>query len=312
MSKKVGVLLAVLLAFSIFQVAFVLAESGSGSSGSGSSDDSGESASTSGSAKTQETKTRTEIRTGLVRQEIRTEVRQEMKDGELRNRTRIEIRERTNESQELRAEFREDVRTILKEERDQRIVEFRMKLREHNGSVEFENEDRIKVRVASLNDEQKEIIAGKINARTGLNLSAEDLGNGTRGEVLRAYLSNGNFAIIKIMPDKASAVALSRMKAKCEERNCSIELKEVGAGNKSEARYVIETEKEARTLGVFKSRMKVRAEVNPETGDIILIKKPWWAFLAKEKDEVESEVEDDTNVEANVTASANVSINSSA
>ena len=84
------------------------------------------------------------------------------------------------------------------------------------------------------------------------------------------------------MPETASAVALTRMEAKCEENNCTVELKEVGSGNNTRAVYEVRGEKEARFLGLFKSKMKVKAELDAETGEVIRIKKPWWAFLARE------------------------------
>ena len=45
--------------------------------------------------------------------------------------------------------------------------------------------------------------------------------------------------------------------------------------------------------------MRVNAEVDPETGEIISTNKPWWAFLANEQDDTEVEIE--SEVESNVT-----------
>ena len=168
--------------------------------------------------------------------------------------------------------------------------EFREKIKERDGEIEIEGRIKIKIKELDKEGERKEIIAGRINAKTGLNLTAEDIGNGTR---LRAILSNGRFADVKIMPNKAAAVALERLRAKCAERNCTIELKEVGIGNKTRLAYVLETDKESRILFIFKKKIKVKAEIDAETGEIILIKKPWWAFLAKEKHEREEFEEND-------------------
>ena len=87
------------------------------------------------------------------------------------------------------------------------------------------------------------------------------------------------------MPDRASAVALSKMRAKCEQRNCTIELKEVGAQNKTRLAYIVETEKESKIFLIFKKKMPVKAEVDAETGEVLSLKKPWWAFIAKEQDD---------------------------
>jgi len=169
-------------------------------------------------------------------------------------------------------------------EREKNILDFKDRIKD-NGKIRIENRN---VTIREISDERKEIIAGKINARTGLNLTIEDIENMT---ALRAYLSNGRHAYIKIMPDKASLVALERLGAKCAERNCTVELKEVGEGNKTRLAYVVETEKESRVFLLFKNKMIVRAEIDAETGEIIKIKKPWWAFLAREKYEKVTEDE---------------------
>ena len=190
-----------------------------------------------------------------------------------------------------REEFK-DQREQLKEEFKERMErlreEFKNRMREHNGSFRFEDRN---ITIRELSDEQKEIIAGKINAKTGLNLTAEDIGDGTAGEILRAYLSNGRWAEVKIMPDVAALIALDRLRSKCDERNCSVELKEVGIGNKTRLAYVLETEKDSRLFLVLKKKMVAVAEVDAETGEIIKVRKPWWRFLAKEKntdDEIDS------------------------
>ncbi len=160
-----------------------------------------------------------------------------------------------------------------------KISHFREKLRMHNGTLNISGKN---ITIKELTDEQKEIIANKINARTGLNLTADDIDNQT---VLRAFLSNGRYAMVKVMPDTASEVALRRMRAKCEVRNCTIELKEFGNGNNTRLAYEISTEKSSRVLFMFRNKMKVMAHVDAETGEIISIKRPWWAFMAKEQND---------------------------
>lgn len=139
--------------------------------------------------------------------------------------------------------------------------------------------------IRELSPERKEIIAGRINAKTGLNLTVEDIGDGSTGSILRAYLSNGRYAIIKVLPETAAARALEVMRAKCGERNCTVELKEVGKGDEARAVYDVEAEKESRILFILKKRMRVHAEVDAETGEVIKVRKPWWSFVAKEKNE---------------------------
>jgi len=93
---------------------------------------------------------------------------------------------------------------------------------------------------------------------------------------------------VKVMPSTASARALEVLGAKCEERNCTIELKEVGQGNETRLAYEVKTQKEVRVLGFIKTKMQVEAQVDAENGEVIQTKRPWWSFLAKEEDEAET------------------------
>ena len=161
------------------------------------------------------------------------------------------------------------------------------------------NHDAIKKRVMAkagehLNHEGKRMLLEKIHNRIQLrsgNFSADCDCNLTQERVMNktklyAGLSNGRHAEVKIMPDTASERALERLRLKlCE--NCSIELKETGKGEEARLAYELRTQKKARLLGIFKTRMHVRAQVDAENGEVVQVKKPWWAFLASEEDETE-------------------------
>ena len=88
-------------------------------------------------------------------------------------------------------------------------------------------------------------------------------------------LSNGRSAEIKIMPSTASEKAIEKL----GELGFNITLKEVG---NDKIAYELVAEKQGKMLGLFKVKGKVSAEVDAETGELIKIKKPWWAFLASE------------------------------
>jgi hypothetical protein len=91
---------------------------------------------------------------------------------------------------------------------------------------------------------------------------------------------------IKYMPDEASEKALKRLKMKAcnSDVNCSIDLKEFGQEGKDMKKpfYDLRAKRESRLFGLFKKKMQVRAQVDAETGELIMIKKPWWAFMASE------------------------------
>jgi hypothetical protein len=128
-----------------------------------------------------------------------------------------------------------------------------------------------------------------ISADTDLELEEDKNNSHTK---LRAKLSNGKIAEIKIMPNTASATALARLRLKvCSlDNNCTIELKEVGERNQTRAVYEIKAEKRARIFGLFKARMRLESQIDAETGEVIRTKRPWWSFLATEEDEVSEEI----------------------
>lgn len=105
---------------------------------------------------------------------------------------------------------------------------------------------------------------------------------------LRAKLSNGRFAEIKVMPEVAAERALKRLRLKfcLEENGCEIRLKEVIKSGDTKAVYELKTKRKARFLGIFPVDMEVSAEVDVESGEVVGENKPAWAFLATEPEEV--------------------------
>jgi len=150
------------------------------------------------------------------------------------------------------------------------------------GNYESMNGERIQVMQESNN--QYRLSVGDRSAMVRFNLEQSGEGNKTK---FHAKLSNGRNAEIKVMPNTASERALERLRLKNCAGNCTIELKEVGKGNQTKAAYSVKTERQSRFLGLFKTRMNVEAEVDAESGEVIRVNKPWWAFLASEPDETE-------------------------
>jgi len=207
---------------------------------------------------------------------VREKIIKEIKGvGGVKQEVEEKIRKKGGEIEIERKEKIED------EEQKKKIREFKEKVREKNGELEIEGK-RV---IIHINESGKsEIIKGRIKAKTDINLITEE--NETLGEILKAILSNGRFADIRIMPDTAALAALEQLKAKCEENICKVELKEIGSGEKKKIVYELETEKEGRLLFILKIKMKVKAEIDPETGEVSKIRKPWWRILIKEKDEI--------------------------
>ena len=144
-----------------------------------------------------------------------------------------------------------------------------------NANTSSEKENRTNKNIAD--------IVARINLRTGLNITAEE--DESLGAILRVYLSNGKYALVKVLPETASLTAQERLKAKCEEENCTVELKEVRVNGEAKAVYEVKTAKTAKILGIFKAKMNVQANVDAETGEVVSVKKPWWASISSEVDE---------------------------
>ena len=113
-------------------------------------------------------------------------------------------------------------------------------------------------------------------------MTQERLQNGTQ---FYAKLSNGRNAEIKIMPDTASQTALQRLNLRNCTDDCSIELKEANIGDQVRAVYEVRAQRDSKVFGIFGAKMQVQAQVDAETGELIQVNKPWWAFLAVEPEE---------------------------
>ncbi len=138
------------------------------------------------------------------------------------------------------------------------------------------------IQLRLMDQERVELQTHERNVSVSLNLTSYNESNQTK---LGITLSNGRNAEIKIMPETASETAIARLRLRVcnESNNCSIELKEVGSGNKTRAAYEVRAKKQSRVFGLFKKRMQVSSQVDAETGEVINSKKPWWAFLASEE-----------------------------
>ena len=148
----------------------------------------------------------------------------------------------------------------------------------------YTNENGEEIRVSEMAQNKLRLNVNNISADCNCEMEEEKIQNKTR---LKTKLSNGKYFEIKIMPDTASEKALERLRIKvCSaENNCTIELKETGKGEKVKMSYELQAERHALIIGIFQAKMQVKAQVDAENGEIIQIKKPWWAFLASESEE---------------------------
>jgi len=126
-------------------------------------------------------------------------------------------------------------------------------------------------------------VSNNKSADTELEVETEnDTNNKTK---LNAKLSNGRKAEVKIMPDTASEKAIERLGLNVcsQENNCVIQLKEVPVGNNKTAAYEVQVDRHVRILALFSAKAREKVQVDASTGEVIVVKKPWWALLAKEE-----------------------------
>jgi len=120
---------------------------------------------------------------------------------------------------------------------------------------------------------------GGVGVDCDCNMTQERVNNRT---MLKTKLSNGRNAEIKVMPDVASETALQRLRLRACDGDCEIELREVGKGDGARLAYEVRMHRQSKFLGLFSMGMDVEAQVDAESGEVIGVKKPWWAFLASE------------------------------
>jgi len=118
------------------------------------------------------------------------------------------------------------------------------------------------------------------NASTKMEIRTYSNGNSVK---VKTVTSDGSEVEIEIMPDEAEEIALEKVKVRAcnSENNCNLTLKE----EKNRLKYEMQLERHSRILAIFQKKMQIRTEIDAETGEIIKITKPWWAFLATEPKE---------------------------
>jgi len=182
-------------------------------------------------------------------------------------------RDRTRERRE-KNDLREEIEIEIED--GKRKVRIKRRFIDEDG-----NEVRIDIRIEEIIKDgrlirkirSKRKIRGEyFEVETELELEDDFEGNRSR---IRAKLSNGNFSLIDVLPEEAHEIALERLRS----RNLSLKLIEIRHKNIPRVVYNIQTNKNGRFLGVFKLKIKMEAQIDPETGELLGIAKPWWAFL---------------------------------
>ena len=141
--------------------------------------------------------------------------------------------------------------------------------------VEKDGERKVSVKDESRNEDENE------DDEIETDLEIDDDFEGNQSD-LEATTSDGEKHRLKVLPDEARRIIMERLKAL---NITNVTLDEVKHKNIPRVVYNIQTNKHGRFLGVFKLALKVDSQVDPETGDILDVSKPWWAILVVEQDE---------------------------
>ena len=194
-----------------------------------------------------------------------------------------ERREKMREN--LKKEFRENG-AIVKVEREVEVqddgsvkITIKRTIIDANGV-----ERKIVIKIVEKDGERKVKIEGEENVpELETELEIEDDFDGNDSD-LETTTSDGERHKIRVLPDEARRKILARLMA----NNISaIELREIKERNIPRVVYNIETNKHGRFLGVFKLAMKVEGQVDPDTGEVLNVNKPWWAILVAGEDDAE-------------------------
>ena len=209
---------------------------------------------------------------------------------------RLELKgERLKEN--LKKEFRENG-AIVKVEREVEVqddgsvkITIKRTIIDANGV-----ERKIVIKIVEKDGKRKIKIEGENEAEDEDNdieteLELDDDFEGNQSD-LEATTSDGERHRIRVLPDEARQIIMERLKAL---NITNITLEEIKHKNIPQAVYQIETNKHGRFLGIFKFAMKIEGQVDPETGEVLDVNKPWWAILVAEQDEDVPAVTDESS-----------------
>ena len=162
-------------------------------------------------------------------------------------------------------------------------IKIKKKTVDENGNkveIEIKIKEEIKDGVLERKISVKEKSKGRVEASTKLEIKESGVPGGE--SIIKAILSDGNEVDINVLPDKIKEFAEKIL----TNENISIELNEIVEDGKTKAVFSTKTTKEGKVFGIFKAKLEIEAQIDPETGELIKIKKPWWAFLVAGEDKV--------------------------
>ncbi len=166
------------------------------------------------------------------------------------------------------------VREMIKEKR--KFIDADGKEREVKLEIKERMENGMKKRLFKSSE-------NGLEAESELEISQNESADGS--VKVKVKTKDGKEKEIKVLPDRASEIAKARLKAKFG--NDSLEIKEITHKNTPRVVYHLEGNSSGKFLGIFKSHMNVKTDIDAETGEVVVVNRPWWAFMVKTDAETE-------------------------
>ena len=181
---------------------------------------------------------------------------------------------------EERVKYEERKRFIDSETGEVREVRIKIESREKDGEL------RIFLKVKAREGEQEDELEIEIEDELEVEVEEGD-------DSLTVVTSDDERKEIKVLPDDAIKRIRERLKSAEIER---IELREEVHKNVPRVVYLIEGNQNGKFLGVFKLKLKAAASVDSETGEIVDVRVPWWAFLVSEDSSTDSNTREEPGI----------------
>lgn len=216
---------------------------------------------------------------------IRDRIRERIRDAEREFERRIELPDGREIRIKKKVEF-EDGKVKIKIERkftdadgNEREVEIEIERDADSNStrkIRFESEGR---------NESIEVES---------ELEIDDDFEGNESE-LEAVASDGTRKRIRFLPEEARQRVRERLRVHADNVT-NVSLEEVRHRNVPRVVYNIQANQNGRFLGIIKMALKSEVQVDPETGEVVEVNKPWWSFLVNvDEDDSEKLNESETN-----------------
>ena len=221
---------------------------------------------------------------------------------------------------EVRERIREETRTRTNANGEQERVRVRVEreVKTENGKTEvtikrtytYANGTEVEEELVIITEEENGNIVRRfrfesqseteddIEVEVEDDLEVEDAVEGNE-TVFKARLSNGNSANIDVLPERVRELVRERLRLH-NDSNISLKLRERIHNNIPRVVYNVETNENGKFLGIFKIAMRANGEVDAETGEVLEVNRPWWAFLVSVPEEETSEEADDTVTESQI------------